>query len=59
MSWVLVFTMASGWSGASGVQFFWLLAEAKCEAALAAIGPLQRAVAAVCIGPDGQVLGWD
>lgn len=59
MFWVLVFTMASGWSGDSGVQFFGLPAEAKCEAALAAIGPLQHAVVAVCIGPDGQVLGWD
>lgn len=59
MSWILVFTMVGGWDGASGLQFFWLPAEARCEAALGAIKPLQRALAAVCIGPDGQVHGWD
>jgi hypothetical protein len=59
MSWVLVFTMVGGWGSASGVQFFWLPAEAQCEAALAAIEPLQGALAAVCIGPDRQVHGWD
>lgn len=59
MFWVLVFMSATGWDGARGVQSFWLPAEEKCEAALITIEPLQRALAAVCIDPDGQVLGWD
>lgn len=58
MSWVLVLVSASGWGSASSVQFFRLPAAEECEAALEAIEPLQRALAAICTA-DGEVVGWE
>lgn len=57
MAWLLFTLTASGAAGFGDAQLFWM-PEAQCKAAFEEIESLQRALAAVCITPDGEVVGW-